>query len=173
MISRRLAWVSRGRGGIETHTCLMKISLKRDWPKGLYFKLKRSKRWKVFLSACMSSLSTFKSYLATCQTCFQLLGRACGWHVGAPWHHNCQAVIFTSGLCGLLTDMNMRRSKALHTGYRWGAFLQQTVLHTLFFGPIRQPTAQINLETVPKSDLILSHKKHTIDYQDSPWVARF
>ena len=41
----------------------MKISRSRDWPKGLYFRLKRSKRWKVFLSACMSSVSTFRSYL--------------------------------------------------------------------------------------------------------------
>ncbi len=43
--------------------CLMKISRRRDCPKGLYLRLKRSKRWKVFLSACMSSVSTFRSYL--------------------------------------------------------------------------------------------------------------
>ena len=45
-------------------TCLMKISRRRDWPKGLYLRLKRSKRWNVFLSACMSSVSTFRSYLS-------------------------------------------------------------------------------------------------------------
>ena len=44
-------------------TCLMKISRRRLCPNGLYFRLKRSKRWKVFLSACMSSVSTFRSYL--------------------------------------------------------------------------------------------------------------
>ena len=44
-------------------TCLMKISLRRLWPKGLYLRLKRSKRWKDSLPACMSSRSTFKSYL--------------------------------------------------------------------------------------------------------------
>jgi len=52
--------------------CLMKISRKRDWPKGLYFRLKRSKRWKVFLSACISSVSTFKSYLQHVQSFFLL-----------------------------------------------------------------------------------------------------
>lgn len=48
-------------------TCLMKISRRRDWPKGLYLRLKRSKRWKVFLSACMSSVSTLRSYLHACR----------------------------------------------------------------------------------------------------------
>ncbi len=52
--------------------CLMKISRNRDWPKGLYFRLKRSKRWKVFLSACISNVSTFKSYLQHVQSFFSL-----------------------------------------------------------------------------------------------------
>ncbi len=44
-------------------TCLMKISRSRDWPHGLYLRLNLSKRWKMFLSACMSSVSTFRSCL--------------------------------------------------------------------------------------------------------------
>ena len=44
-------------------TCLMKISRSRLCPKGLYLRLKRSKRWKDSLPACMSSVSTFRSYL--------------------------------------------------------------------------------------------------------------
>lgn len=44
-------------------TCLMKISRRRLCPKGLYFRLKRSKRWKDSLPACMSRVSTFRSYL--------------------------------------------------------------------------------------------------------------
>ena len=47
----------------ERFTCLMKISRRRDWPHGLYFRLNLSNRWKMFLSACMSSVSTFRSYL--------------------------------------------------------------------------------------------------------------
>ena len=39
-------------------SCLMKTSRSLAWPKGLYFRLNRSKRWKVPLSACMSSAST-------------------------------------------------------------------------------------------------------------------
>ena len=50
-------------GGRAGRACLMKISRRRDWPKGLYLRLKRSKRWNVFLSACMSSVSTFRSCL--------------------------------------------------------------------------------------------------------------
>ena len=43
-------------------TCLMKISRRRLWPHGLYLRLNLSKRWNVELSACMSRVSTFKSY---------------------------------------------------------------------------------------------------------------
>ena len=39
---------------------LRKISRRRDWPHGLYLRLKRSNRWKV-LVACMSSVSTDRS----------------------------------------------------------------------------------------------------------------
>ena len=52
----------------------MKISLSRLCPQGLYLRLKRSKRWKMFLSACMSRVSTFKSCL---QHAHQQAG-ACG-----------------------------------------------------------------------------------------------
>lgn len=41
--------------------CLMKISLSLLCPNGLYFKLNLSNRWKIFLSACISRLSMFKS----------------------------------------------------------------------------------------------------------------
>ena len=43
-------------------SCLMNTSLRRDCPHGLYFRLNRSNLWNVFLSACMSSVSTLRSY---------------------------------------------------------------------------------------------------------------
>ena len=43
-----------------------KISLKRDWPAGLYFRLNRSNRWKV-LCACISNVSILKSYAVNCK----------------------------------------------------------------------------------------------------------
>ena len=48
-----------------TLSVFRKISRSRDWPQELYFRLKRSKRWNVRESACMSNVSMDKSYLYT------------------------------------------------------------------------------------------------------------
>ena len=48
---------------VDISTCLMKISLSLDWPNGLYFRLNLSNLWNVFLSTCISNVSTFSLYL--------------------------------------------------------------------------------------------------------------
>lgn len=46
----------------DWHTCFINISLRRLWPQGLYFRLNLSNRWNILLSACMSNVSTFRSW---------------------------------------------------------------------------------------------------------------
>lgn len=57
------AFHNRSGHELSWPACLMKISRRRLCPKGLYFRLNLSKRWKMFLSACMSKVSTLRSYL--------------------------------------------------------------------------------------------------------------
>lgn len=58
--------VSRDCTWNEVLTCFMKISLSRLCPQGLYFRLNLSNRWKMFLSACTSSVSTLRSFPVSC-----------------------------------------------------------------------------------------------------------